>query len=51
MNVQELAVVAVFGLAVAYLGRMLYRNFTAKNSCGSSCKCSADFSGVEPKKD
>jgi hypothetical protein len=51
MNVQEIAVVAVFGLAVAYLGRMLYRNFTAKNSCGSSCKCSADFSGVEPKKD
>jgi hypothetical protein len=51
MNVQEIAVIAVFGLAVAYLGRMLYRNFTAKNSCGSSCKCSADFSGVEPKKD
>jgi hypothetical protein len=51
MNVQEIAVVAVFVLAVAYLGRMLYRNFTAKNSCGSSCKCSADFSGVEPKKD
>ena len=51
MNVQEIAIVAVFGLAVAYLGRMLYRNFTAKNSCGSSCKCSADFSGVEPKKD
>jgi hypothetical protein len=51
MNVQEIAVVAVFSLAVAYLGRMLYRNFTAKNSCGSSCKCSADFSGVEPKKD
>jgi hypothetical protein len=51
MNVQELAVVAVFGLAVAYLGRLLYRNFTAKNSCGSSCKCAADFSGVEPKKD
>jgi hypothetical protein len=51
MNVQEIGVVAVFSLAVAYLGRMLYRNFTAKNSCGSSCKCSADFSGVEPKKD
>lgn len=51
MNVQEIAVVAVFGLAAAYLGRMLYRNFTAKNSCGSSCKCSADFSGVAPKKD
>ena len=50
MNVQEIALVAVFGLAVAYLGRMLYRNFTAKNSCGSSCKCSADFSALEPKK-
>jgi hypothetical protein len=51
MNVQEIGVVAVFGIAVAYLGRMLYRNFLAKNSCGSSCKCSADFSGMEPKKD
>ena len=51
MNVQEIGVVAVFGIAVAYLGRMLYRNFMAKNSCGSSCKCSADFSGMEPKKD
>jgi len=51
MNVQEIAVVAVFGLAVAYLGRMLYRNFTAKNSCGPSCKCAGNFSSVEPKKD
>jgi hypothetical protein len=51
MNVQEIGVVIVFSIALAYLGRMLYRNFTAKNSCGSSCKCSADFSGVEPKKD
>jgi hypothetical protein len=51
MNVQEIGVVVVFSIAVAFLGRMLYRNFTAKNSCGSSCKCSVDFSGVEPKKD
>jgi hypothetical protein len=51
MNVQEIAVVTVFIIALAYLGRMLYRNFTAKNSCGSSCKCSADFSGMGPKKD
>ena len=50
MIVQEIAVVTVFLIAVAYLGRMLYRNFTSKNSCGSSCKCSADFSGVKPKK-
>ncbi|MCX6167397.1 MAG: FeoB-associated Cys-rich membrane protein [Sphingobacteriales bacterium] len=51
MNVQEIAVITVFFIALAYLGRMLYRNFTAKNSCGTSCKCAADFSRIEPKKD
>jgi hypothetical protein len=51
MNVQEIAVFTVFFIALAYLGQMLYRNFTAKNSCGTSCKCAGNFSSVEPKKD
>ena len=51
MNVQEIAVFTVFFIALVYLGQMLYRNFTAKNSCGISCKCAGNFSSVEPKKD
>lgn len=50
MNAQELAVIGLFIVALVYVGRLLYRNFTAKSSCGSACKCPADFSEETPKK-
>jgi hypothetical protein len=43
MNVQEIAVVILFLAALAYIVRLLYRTFKAKNSCGNSCKCGVDF--------
>ncbi|MFM6954721.1 MAG: FeoB-associated Cys-rich membrane protein [Sphingobacteriaceae bacterium] len=51
MSTQDIAVVVLFVLALAYVGRLLYRNFRARNNCGGSCKCGVDFSNGVPKKD
>ncbi|MFD1629085.1 FeoB-associated Cys-rich membrane protein [Pseudopedobacter beijingensis] len=49
MDIQKVLVLLVFLLAVAYVGRMIYRSFAKKSGCGSSCNCGIDFSNVEPK--
>jgi hypothetical protein len=49
LMVQTILVVLIFGLAVFYVGRMIYKNFTAKSNCASGCgKCGAvDFASIE----
>jgi hypothetical protein len=48
--VQTLLVFLIFAAALAYVGRLVYRNFQSKSSCSSGCaKCSIDFSGAEQK--
>jgi hypothetical protein len=38
--IQAVAIVILFGGAVFYLGRLLYRSFKpAKNGCAGACKC------------
>ena len=40
---QELLILLVFVVAVGYLGRRVYRNFSKKQSgCGKGCGCAAD---------
>ncbi len=48
--VQNLIIFLIFGAAVFYIGRMIYKSFTAKSgSCASGCgKCGAvDFNAIE----
>jgi hypothetical protein len=46
--VQISLVILLFSAALFYIGRLIYRNFTAKNACASGCgKCSVDFSKIE----
>ena len=47
--VQEIIVVLVFVAAVAYLGRLAYRSFTADSGCPKGCgSCSTvDFKKIE----
>jgi hypothetical protein len=47
--IQQIIVIAAFIAAVLYAGRMVYRNFTVKEGCGTGCgKCSAvDFADIE----
>ncbi|MCZ8020549.1 MAG: hypothetical protein O9302_08105 [Cyclobacteriaceae bacterium] len=46
---QEITVVFVFVVALYYLGRLVWKQFTAKQACESGCaKCSAvDFAKIE----
>ncbi len=46
---QEIIVILIFAAAVAYLGRLLYRNFTSDAGCPSGCgSCSTvDFKKIE----
>jgi attachment p12 family protein len=44
---QTIIIAIIFLAAVFYVGRMLYKNLTAKKSCGSNCKCGIDFSEIE----
>jgi hypothetical protein len=38
--IQQIIVIGLFVGAAAYLGRLLYRSFQAKNACESGCgKC------------
>ncbi|WP_461049475.1 FeoB-associated Cys-rich membrane protein [Spirosoma arcticum] len=40
---QELIILLVFALAVAYLGNRAYRSFSKKEAgCGKGCGCEAD---------
>lgn len=51
MDLQTILVVILFVAALFYIGRMIYRAATPKKGgCGSSCKCSADFSNIESQK-
>jgi hypothetical protein len=50
MNIQVVIILLLFAAAVFYMGRMLYKNLTAKKSCGSNCKCGVDFSGIDAPK-
>lgn len=47
--IQEVAVIIIFIGALAYLGRILYKQFQAKSACATGCaKCSAvDFKKIE----
>jgi hypothetical protein len=39
--IQNIIVGLLFASALFYVGRMIYRNFTAKSACDSGCgKCS-----------
>ncbi len=49
--IYQLAIIALlFAAAVFYVGRILYKSFTAKKGCGENCKCGVDFSHIEPPK-
>ena len=47
--VQEIIVVLIFIAALGYLGRLVYRNFTADAGCPKGCgSCSTiDFKKIE----
>ena len=47
--IQEINVILIFVMALAYLGRLVYRNFTAKSGCPKGCgSCSTiDFKKIE----
>lgn len=47
--VQQIIILLVFIAALAYIGRMLYRNFAAKSGCASGCgSCSTiDFNKIQ----
>lgn len=50
MDIQFILMLVVFGLALFYVARKVYRSIAAKNKgCSSGCgKCGADFSSVVP---
>ena len=50
MNFQLIIVLLLFILALWYVGRIIYKSVTAKNSCGSNCKCGVDFSNIDQLK-
>jgi len=47
MGIQEVVVALLFLVAIAYVGRMIYKNARAKEGCGTNCKCGVDFSNIE----
>ena len=45
---QTLIIIALFSAAIFYVGRMIYKSFTAKTGCASGCgKCGVDFNKIE----
>jgi bacterioferritin-associated ferredoxin len=46
---QTILVIALFIAAIAYLGRLIYKQLQAKSACATGCgKCSAiDFKKIE----
>jgi hypothetical protein len=47
VNIQTIIIAILFAAAIFYVCRLVYRNVTAKKSCGSNCKCGVDFSAIE----
>jgi hypothetical protein len=47
MGAQELIVIALFAVAMFYIGSIIYRNLQPKKGCGSNCKCGVDFSDLK----
>ncbi|WCT12793.1 FeoB-associated Cys-rich membrane protein [Mucilaginibacter jinjuensis] len=47
--VQSIIIALLFASALFYVGRLIYRSFTAKKGCGSNCKCGVDFSNIKPE--
>ncbi|MBK5279342.1 MAG: FeoB-associated Cys-rich membrane protein [Bacteroidia bacterium] len=49
--IQQIIVGTIFLAAVAFISRLLYNSFQAKNACSSGCgKCGAiDFKKIEEK--
>jgi hypothetical protein len=47
--IQQIIIAFVFLLAVAYVGRLIYKSFRGKSACASGCgKCGAvDFNKIE----
>ncbi|WP_460963380.1 FeoB-associated Cys-rich membrane protein [Spirosoma litoris] len=44
---QELIIFLVFAVALAYLGRRMYRSFSKKQAgCGKGCGCATDAKTV-----
>jgi hypothetical protein len=50
MDFQILIVAILFLGAIFYIAKSLFLNLKAKKGCGSSCKCSVDFSETDKKK-
>lgn len=49
MDIQEIIVLTLVILAVAYLGRLIFRNLRSKKGCASGCnKCGVDFTNIKP---
>lgn len=48
--VQQVLIVLLFLGAVAYLGRILYRSFSAKAGCEGECKCQPASEAGTPAK-
>ncbi|QQL49489.1 FeoB-associated Cys-rich membrane protein [Mucilaginibacter ginkgonis] len=46
--VQTIIIILLFGAAVFYIGRLMYKSMTAKKACGGNCKCGVDFSDIKP---
>jgi hypothetical protein len=44
IDYQLIAIFILFFGAVFYIGRFVFLSLSAKKGCGSSCKCSVDFS-------
>jgi hypothetical protein len=47
VNIQTIIIAIIFAAAVFYVCRLVYKNLSAKKSCGSNCKCGVDFSAIE----
>lgn len=48
MILQQILLIALFAGAVAYLGYIVYKSFSAKSGCASGCgKCGIDFKKIE----
>jgi hypothetical protein len=50
MNIQTIIVIIIFAAAIFYMCRLIYKNLSAKKSCGSNCKCGVDFSAIDAGK-
>jgi len=49
MDTQEIIVLILFVLAVAYIGRLVFRSLRSTKGCASGCnKCGVDFTDVKP---